>query len=648
MSQLAKLKKSSSLKELAELLEYTPQSLSYILYKINDNELYSSFHIPKKSGGKRTILKPCDKLKLLQRRLSNLLYECIDEIKPEGEKLEDFQGVGDKKAKRKRAVRSISHGYEKGLSISTNAEMHINKRFVYNIDIKSFFPSFNFGRVRGYFLKNKKFKLHPKISTIIAQIACFNNQLPQGSPCSPVISNLITKSLDFQLLALAKKNSCTYTRYVDDLTFSTNLKEFPKEIAYKKFWPLRKNEWSLSNAVIERVEKSGFTVNAKKCRMQQSDSHQEVTGLTVNKKVNVPSHYYRNVRAMCNHFFREGNFYIPSDKIKPKEVHPTLVKRFFAWFNKPTPLIASVIPPKQKVDSTDILQGKLAYIYNVKSYRNRFARVGYRPSRHDGIRRKENDNNPFPPLDRCDAYTDENHILALDGIRNLYGRFLFFKYFYILKKPLIICEGKTDGVYLKCAIEKLATSYPSLHKDNNGIPKLSFFNRTPTNTEMLKLAEGTPGLNYLIDTYKRLFKSYSCQGKQFPVIFIVDNDDAGRGTIKKAEGIRNNNRKAKKITKIRHPNYYFENLYIVPIPSIGKKNSDIEDLFEDKVINSKLEEKTFYRKNTGLDKSKHYSKAHFSEYVIKANKGSINFDGFKGLLSIVEGIIASHNPNDLD
>ncbi|MCJ8320670.1 MAG: retron Ec67 family RNA-directed DNA polymerase/endonuclease [Colwellia sp.] len=648
MSQLAKLKKSSSLKDIAELLGYTPQSLSYILYKIDDSKLYTSFTIPKKSGGDRTILKPCDKLKLLQKCLSNLLYECLDEIKPKGEKLKDFQGDDNTKGKKKRAVKSISHGYEKGLSISTNAEMHINKRYVYNIDIKSFFPSFNFGRVRGYFLKNKKFKLHPKVSTIIAQIACFDNQLPQGSPCSPVISNLIAKNLDFQLLALAKNNSCTYTRYVDDLTFSTNLKDFPKKIAYRKLWSLRKNEWLLSNAITEIVTRSGFTVNAKKCRMQLNNSHQEVTGLTVNKKVNVPAHYYRNVRAMCNHFFREGSYYIPSDKVKVQKVKLTFIGRFTTWFSKSPPTQTPVISDKKLVNSIEILQGKLAYIYNVKSYRNRFSRVGYRPSRHDGIRRKENDNNPFPPLDRCDTYTDENHILALDGIRNLYGRFLFFKYFYFLQKPLIICEGKTDSVYLKCAIERLASSYPSLHKDNDGIPKLSFFNRTPTNTEMLKLAEGTPGLNYLIDTYKRLFKSYSCQGKLFPVIFIVDNDDAGRGTIRKADGIKKNNRKAKKITKIRHPNYYFENLYIVPVPNLGRKDSDIEDLFEDEVINTKLDKKSFYRQNKGLDTSKHYGKAHFSEYVVKVKKDRINFDKFKGLLNTIEDIIASHNPYDLD
>ena len=112
--------------------------------------------------------------------------------------------------------------------------MHKNKRHVFNVDLKDFFPSLNFGRVRGFFIKNAHFQLEPKVATVIAQIACHDNELPQGSPCSPIISNFIGHLLDVRMANLAKKTKCNYSRYADDLTFSTNWKEFPEKLAIKK------------------------------------------------------------------------------------------------------------------------------------------------------------------------------------------------------------------------------------------------------------------------------------------------------------------------------------------------------------------------------------------------------------------------------
>lgn len=172
MSKLEALKRSKSLQDLAPILGYQPKAVSYILFKIDDEQKYTTFEIPKKSGGKRLISKTCDKLKALQRSLADLLYDCIEEMKPEKQRLEYNKVDNKKEHSSERAKKSISHGYEKGLSIASNATMHIRKKYVYNIDIKSFFPSFNFGRVRGFFLKNKKFKLHPKVATLLAQIAC--------------------------------------------------------------------------------------------------------------------------------------------------------------------------------------------------------------------------------------------------------------------------------------------------------------------------------------------------------------------------------------------------------------------------------------------------------------------------------------------
>ena len=152
--------------------------------------------------------------------------------------------------------------------------------------------------INRYFIKNKKFKLHPKVATVIAQIACFENQLPQGSPSSPVISNLIARPLDMALLKIAKDNNCSYTRYVDDITFSTNLKRFPRFIANRPLSWLGSSKWLASSRIHKIIEHHGFRVNKSKCRMQKAIERQEVTGLVVNKLVNVSSDYYRYARAM--------------------------------------------------------------------------------------------------------------------------------------------------------------------------------------------------------------------------------------------------------------------------------------------------------------------------------------------------------------
>ena len=123
--------------------------------------------------------------------------------------------------------RPLSHGFRRKQSIIDNARKHRRCRFVLNLDLKDFFPTLNFGRVRGFFIKNRDFTLDEKAATVIAQIACFENTLPQGSPCSPIIADMLAHILDVRLVRLAKAHRVTYSRYADDLTFSTNERVFP-------------------------------------------------------------------------------------------------------------------------------------------------------------------------------------------------------------------------------------------------------------------------------------------------------------------------------------------------------------------------------------------------------------------------------------
>jgi hypothetical protein len=137
--------------------------------------------------------------------LSDLLQNCIEEIN-----------------QRQKWKDQLAHGFKRKRSIMSNALKHQKRRYVFNIDLQDFFPTINFGRVRGFFIKDVNFMLHPKVATILAQIACYDNGLPQGAPSSPVISNLVGQILDIRLCKLASENGCTYSRYADDITFSTN------------------------------------------------------------------------------------------------------------------------------------------------------------------------------------------------------------------------------------------------------------------------------------------------------------------------------------------------------------------------------------------------------------------------------------------
>ncbi|HFK7850281.1 TPA: reverse transcriptase domain-containing protein, partial [Listeria monocytogenes] len=269
----------NSLEELAKILKIPKKFLTYILYKKKVENSYTNLLIPKKSGGQRNISIPMKELKDVQRNIVKVMLT----------QQNIFQFENNIKS-------NISHAFTKDKSIITNAEIHKNKRFVLNIDLEDFFKSFHFGRVQGYFEKNKNFLFPKNIATVLAQLTCYNGSLPQGAPSSPIITNLICNILDMKLLKIAKKYKLDYSRYADDLTFSTNNKNF-EEKSEEFFYQLE---------II--IKQSGFKINPKKTRLQYKTSRQIVTGLVVNKKVNVTREFYKNTRAMANSLYKTGAF----------------------------------------------------------------------------------------------------------------------------------------------------------------------------------------------------------------------------------------------------------------------------------------------------------------------------------------------------
>jgi retron-type reverse transcriptase len=552
MSNLVKLKEASNLSDVALLLGYKPKALSYILYKIADEDKYTEFTIPKKSGGERIIKAPVPQLKNLQSRLASLLEECIEETN------------------QKCNFPSISHGFKRKHSIITNAEVHKKRRHVFNIDIKDFFQSINFGRVRGFFIKNKHFELGPNVATVIAQIACHANGLPQGSPCSPIISNIIGHLLDVRMVRLAKRYNCTYSRYVDDLTFSTNKKEFPAEIASKICDD--ENGWTIGNRLANEIEKVGFLINEKKTSMQFKTRRQVTTGLVVNKKVNIKREYYKNIRAMCHSLFGSGKF-MAGDS----------------------------------VGTHNQLEGMLSHVFHIKK-------------NHDERKAGAKRNSPT-------------------AIARLYRQFLLYKHSFAIEKPLIICEGKTDIIYLQCALKNLSGEYTSLVSTDGGKYQfgLRFFKMSKNIKDVFGISDGSSGLCALNDMFPEYTKDFKGVGRKHPVIILVDNDDGAKEIKSRL--------KEKELKK----DFYYrgDNLYIIPTPlDSNDKNSMIEDLFDQSTLSEKLEGKKF---NPGkmINNKTEYGKAPFAEKIVKKNWKSIKFEGFKVLLNRIERVI-NHYATELE
>jgi len=240
------------------------KKLGFYLSKRDD--FYSEFEIPKKTGGTRKISAPDLFLKKIQRRI-NL---CLEQFfKP----------------------KLSTNGFIRERSIVTNAQPHIGKRFVFNIDLKDFFPSIHYGRIKAV-LQKDPFNTSSEIAHLIAHLACYNGILPQGSPLSPLITNIICQALDTYMVKFAKHYRCYYSRYADDITFSSNKNVFKND----KFQSDLKN----------LIQSQGFRINSKKTRIQKSTQRQEVTGIIVNQKSNLRRPYIKNVRAMLHNWDKKG------------------------------------------------------------------------------------------------------------------------------------------------------------------------------------------------------------------------------------------------------------------------------------------------------------------------------------------------------
>lgn len=386
--------------DVAEVLKVSERRLNYFLYGLKKSgEQYKLFEIPKRNGGKRVIEAPAYGLKKIQRGLSDILYESIQQKHC-----------------------SFAFNRDKSKGIKGNASSHKKRRWVVNLDLSDFFTSIHFGRVRGLFMSSP-FNHNDKVATLLAQVACCDGHLAMGAPSSPILSDLVCRRLDNQLLAFARANRLTYTRYADDITFSTNLHTIPSNLGVIEDGVFRVGE--NLRTIIE--DNNGFIINREKVHYSSFNNRQQVTGLIVNEKVNVSRRYVRQVRAMLYAWKKYGKTAAAVEhfqRYKPMQVE---------------------FPESRFVQE---LQGRITFIGNIKGRDNHTytalcgrlwelepkapLKVRYNPDSFDAVV-------------YCEGATDPIHIKAALSYFQSHGKYTTQRVFWVLynkEQQNVICNAE--------------------------------------------------------------------------------------------------------------------------------------------------------------------------------------------------------------
>lgn len=328
-----RMRKVDNLADFAKLLnDVKTDEFNSSKYKITEKQLlhfsnsktipdrYRAFHIRKKGGGVREINAPCYQLGILLDML-NIVFKAI-------------YSPGES-----------AMGFTEGRSVVTNACMHIGHHYVFNIDLENFFPSIPQARVWAR-IQLPPFNFPRDVANVVAGLCCHvngdgtANVLPQGAATSPLLTNAICDKLDRRMRGVAKRFGLHYSRYADDMTFSSMHNTYNGKSIY--------NEGSVFRTEIKRIiEEQGFKMNDKKTRLQRDGERQEVTGLTVNQRANVTRKYVRDLRWMLHCWEKDGYG-------KAYALFYNYYKRTKGYIKKGEPVMENVI------------DGKLNYMRMVK------------------------------------------------------------------------------------------------------------------------------------------------------------------------------------------------------------------------------------------------------------------------------------------
>lgn len=237
---------------------------------------YIQFEIPKASGEPRQITAPRMSLKRLQRRI-------LDEILC------------------KLPTHSACHGFVRGRSILSNAQLHKGAHLILKMDLRDFFPTIHYRRIKGLFLRiGYSAEVAAALAGLVTHRAkladgtvLWPGVLPQGAPTSPALANLLCRRLDARLCGLAKRVGAVYTRYADDLSFSFT--EVPqKGIGRIKWW------------ISQICQQEGFVENTAKQKVLRKSNQLRVTGVVLNDGLHVPRRSRHNFRALLHNCRKDG------------------------------------------------------------------------------------------------------------------------------------------------------------------------------------------------------------------------------------------------------------------------------------------------------------------------------------------------------
>lgn len=237
--------------------------LSYIMRAITyTHKYYWKYEIPKKDGGKRTIMEPLPNLKEAQSWILHHILYC-------------------------QKVHSFAKAYVPGKKLKENGKFHTKKKIVVALDVKDFFPSITKHKVKEVF---RSFGYSDKLSNLLSKLCCLNDSLPQGAPTSPYLSNLYMREFDNKVMTYCAENKIIYTRYADDLTFSGN------DIKVS----------DLISDIRNLLGEYGLELNNKKTRVMYGHDSQIVTGMVVNQKVRLPKKERMNLRLEMYYIIKNG------------------------------------------------------------------------------------------------------------------------------------------------------------------------------------------------------------------------------------------------------------------------------------------------------------------------------------------------------
>ena len=291
----------SSREDLAHFWRLPLNQINYYAFHSEKTTSYRTFLIPRRNGRNRTIEQPSKTLKYIQR----IIHESLINI------------YGPHPA---------VHGFVANKSILTNALNHLGHRYLLNIDLADFFSSITAKRIYGR-LVDEPYSLHPIVANMISSLSTNTYlRLPQGSPCSPVIANMVAAEMDTDLAKLCGTLGCWYTRYADDISISTLRHDMSPSIAR---YPNSRGTGQviLGESLTTIVEKHGFKINETKSRLQSYWTRQMCTGVVVNgKKPTPPRSFMRKLRSLLHHWEKNG-WQDAVQTLNAKEFRPNIQTR---------------------------------------------------------------------------------------------------------------------------------------------------------------------------------------------------------------------------------------------------------------------------------------------------------------------------------